>query len=128
MLATAILFALSAQSARSPASPAPEAAQSDSSEEVFDRVVSLSDVWKACTKTAVAEYAKATDEPVDTLVKGAYGKCAPRLDVIRASLRAAEGGKFMTSDEIEKVVTHLSDSWRDKLFAAALDVRSRRKH
>src|SRR3954467_11532265 len=124
MFAAAILFALSLQSAK----PAPEAAQADSSEEVFARVVSLSDVWKACTKTAVTEYAKSTDEPVDTLVKGAYGKCAPRLDIIRTSLRTAEGGKFMTSEEIEKVVTHLSDSWRDKLFAAALDARSRRKH
>lgn len=125
MFAAALLFALSLQRAGAPASAVPKTDQS--SEEVFARVVSLSDVWKACTKTAVEAYAKSTSEPVDTLVKGAYGKCAPGLDSIRAVLRTAEDGKFMTSEEIEKVTTHLADSWRDKLFATALDLRSRRK-
>jgi len=125
MFAAAVLLALSLQSAEAPAAKASKADQT--SEEVFARVVGLSDEWKSCTRTAVETYAKSTSEPVETLVKGAYGKCAPGLDGIRAVLRTAEGGKFMTSEEIEKVITHLSDNWRDKLFSVALEIRSRRK-
>jgi hypothetical protein len=83
------------------------------------------DDWKICTAGVVRRYSLGTKEPAETVVDAAVGECADKYNAVGNILRAAEGGAFMTPTAIDGVMKNLMDTWRPKLVAGVLRLRTK---
>lgn len=93
--------------------------------ETFSAVGRAMDDWKICTAKSVRKYALGTKEPAETVVDAAIGECSENYNVVGRILRTADGGGFMTTGDIDGIMDKLMTTWRPKLVAGVLRLRTK---